>query len=212
MSVKVVIFDLDGTIVDSMHIYAEKAGELIEKYYGISREEAKRLYLKTSGLPFLEQLNVLFPDKKELNKEVSEEFENWKKEVIKELEVSEEAKEVIKELKKRGIITAVSSNNLKEYVEDMIRRSRAELDYILAWDGKDFKKGEPHISFLEKETRIPRKHFLMVGDSLNDLKLAKSSNIKFIALLTEFKEEDFKSIDSKVKTVKRLKEILNYIN
>ncbi len=208
MHTRLVLFDLDGTLVRSMELYAEKASELMNRYYRVEPSEGRELYLKTSGLPFLEQLNILFPDKGELNRKVAQHFENWKREIIKSLKLEREGVEVIDKLNSSGFITAVSSNNLQEYVEDIINRSGAKPHFVLGWDGKEFKKGEPHVSFLERETGIRREFFLMVGDSPNDLKLSKNCGIKFVALTSEFPPQAFKEIDSDVPTIENLTELL----
>ncbi len=208
MNPKLVLFDLDGTLVDSMGIYARKAAQLISEHYGVPESEARELYLKTSGLPFIKQLEILFPGDKK-NKQVAEIFESWKKYVVKNLRIDPEGVEVIRHLSQRGILTAISSNNLQEYAEEIVRLSGAEPNYILGWDGRDFTKGRPHIEYLERETGIGRSNFLMVGDSPNDLKLAKDSGVNFIALLKEFPEEAFLSIDKDVRTIKNLREILD---
>ena len=46
---RLIVFDFDGTLVDTMEAYAEKASELIEKFYGVPREKARKMYLETSG-------------------------------------------------------------------------------------------------------------------------------------------------------------------
>lgn len=207
MRPKLVLFDLDGTLVDSMGIYTEIASQLISEHYGLSKDEARKLYLKTSGLPFIKQLEIIFPED-EKNGRVAETFERLKGEVVKSLRIESEGVEVIKRLRDMGVLTAVSSNNLQEYVEEIVRSSGAKPDYVLGWDGKDFTKGEPHVEYLERKTGINRKNFLMVGDSLSDLKLAKSSGIEFVALLRHFKEEDFRAMDPSAKTIKALKDLL----
>ena len=206
MAVGLVIFDLDGTLVDSMGVYAEKAGELINKHYGVSVDTAKELYLKTSGLPFLHQLELLFPGD-ERNQKVARAFEEWKGEVIKDLFIDRDALLVLRELRRMGYRTAVSSNNLQEYVEEIVARSGAKLDFVLGWDGGDFKKGESHVRFLERQTSLSRDSFLMVGDSPNDLKLAKSCGVRFVALLRSFPEESFTALDPDVITIKSIVEL-----
>ncbi len=212
MPVRLVLFDLDGTLVNSMELYADKASELMAKYYRIRSSEARELYLKTSGLPFLEQLNLVFPDKKRLNQKVASEFEDWKKEIVRNLKIEPDGVEVLRSLRKRGTLTAISSNNLQEYVEEILRNSGAEADFVLGWDSGNFKKGEPHISFLETRTGLSRKHFLMVGDSPNDLRLSKNSGISFVALTRSFPPEVFRSMDRNVPTIDSLKELLNLID
>lgn len=74
---KIVIFDFDGTIVDSMPRLADIAAGLINRYYGLSSKISRDLYIMTSGAPFVEQIEYMFPGKKE-NSEIVEEFERRK--------------------------------------------------------------------------------------------------------------------------------------
>ncbi len=203
MRKRLLIFDFDGTLVDSMGIYARKAGELISEHYGLSKEEARELYLKTSGLPFAEQLEILFPGNGK-NREVAETFERWKEKVLHDLKPFPEAEPLLRELKERGYLVAVSSNNLHMYVQESVKGWKVRPHFVLGWDGGEFKKGEPHVRFLEKATSLPRESFLIVGDSPNDLKLARSSGIDFVALLRGFPEESFRSVDPSVKVIKSL--------
>ncbi len=210
MGVRLVIFDLDGTLVDSMELYAEKAADLISCHYGVDRDEAKRVYLQTSGIPFIDQLEILFPGNP-VNRKVAEIFERWKGSLVRDLKMDPEGADVIRTIKSRNITTAVSSNNLQRYVEEIVKSAGVEPDFILGWDGENFKKGEPHIRFLEERTHIPRENFLMVGDSPNDLKIARGCGINFIALTRGFSEEEFKSIDPNVKTIRKLRDLLSLI-
>ncbi len=59
--VKLVVFDLDGTLVDTMGSFANHAATLMERHYGLLHETGYSQYMKTSGLPFKQQLEVLFP-------------------------------------------------------------------------------------------------------------------------------------------------------
>ena len=77
-SKKVVVFDFDGTVVDSMDSFADIAADVMPRYYSISGEEAKRLYLETSGIPFFQQLEQLFPNN-ENNDKAAHDFEETKK-------------------------------------------------------------------------------------------------------------------------------------
>src|ERR1051325_5694866 len=59
---KVLLCDLDGTLIDSMPTLADLATEVIEARYGTPRILARELYLATCGLPFVKQLEEMFPD------------------------------------------------------------------------------------------------------------------------------------------------------
>jgi len=55
------------------------ASGLINKYYGLSVSFAERLYIETSGLPFCQQMEIMFSGC-EKNKIIIEIFENSKEE------------------------------------------------------------------------------------------------------------------------------------
>ena len=212
MRKELIIFDFDGTLVDSMSLYAKKASDLISSYYNLDKESAKTLYLKTSGRPFIEQLNILFPDNKK-NTKVAHILEKWKASILHQLKPFPDVMPLFAELKKRGYLIAISSNNLQDYVKKIVNSWEIKLDFVLGWDGKDFKKGEPHISYLEKVTSVYRDKFLMVGDSPHDLRIALTCRLDFVALLRSFPEESFKSILPSVKVIRNLsvKEFLSLL-
>src|SRR3954471_23185223 len=74
---KVLLCDLDGTLIDSMPTLADLATEVIEERYGTPRVLARELYLATCGLPFVKQLEEIFPEDAR-NAEASAEFESRK--------------------------------------------------------------------------------------------------------------------------------------
>src|SRR6478735_5503822 len=58
---RVLLCDLDGTLIDSMPTLADLATEVMESTYGTPRMLARELYLATCGLPFVKQLEEIYP-------------------------------------------------------------------------------------------------------------------------------------------------------
>src|ERR1019366_10709923 len=58
---KVLLCDLDGTLIDTMPILADLATEVMVGMYGVPRTLAREFYLATCGLPFIAQLEDIFP-------------------------------------------------------------------------------------------------------------------------------------------------------
>src|SRR5215469_6467607 len=58
---RVVLCDLDGTLIDSMPTLAEIAAEVMEEVYETTAPLARELYLATCGLPFFAQLEEIYP-------------------------------------------------------------------------------------------------------------------------------------------------------
>lgn len=63
-----ILFDFDGTLVDTMPAHSKLAAEVINKYFGINKKLAYKKYIETSGLPFEKQLEIIFPSKKHKQK------------------------------------------------------------------------------------------------------------------------------------------------
>jgi phosphoglycolate phosphatase-like HAD superfamily hydrolase len=57
----VIVFDLDGTILDDLGLISTLAGDVLEKAFGTPPEEGRIHYLATTGMPFEAQLSQLYP-------------------------------------------------------------------------------------------------------------------------------------------------------
>jgi phosphoglycolate phosphatase-like HAD superfamily hydrolase len=58
----VVVFDLDGTILDDLRLISQVAAEVMQTAFGTPVEEARIHYLATTGMPFEAQLAQLYPE------------------------------------------------------------------------------------------------------------------------------------------------------
>ncbi|NIR51346.1 HAD family hydrolase [candidate division KSB1 bacterium] len=205
------IFDLDGTLIDTMGSFADLAGELIRTHYGWSFEIGRKRYLETSGIPFFQQLAVLFPEN-ERNPVVAEHFETRKIRAFMNETVSEKTRETLKTLRDLEIRTAISSNNFHTLVREFIRRENIPVDLALGFK-PEFCKGRPHFDYIRKYFAIPFSKMLFVGDSLRDAILAKEANIRFAAKLGTFSDMEFKEIwDSRsLPTIYEIYEILDIL-
>ncbi|MBT3181287.1 MAG: HAD hydrolase-like protein [Deltaproteobacteria bacterium] len=206
---KAIIFDFDGTIVDSMEAFADIASEVIPKHYGTSKEEARKLYIKTSGLPFFQQLEQIFPDHP-ANATAAEEYENTKKKDYLDKPAFDDVLSAIEELKKHGIKTIVSSNNFQELVDTHVDKIGVQFDMVLGFK-ENFAKGEDHFAHIEDALKIRRDEMIFVGDSIKDGERAKTSGISFIGREGTFDASDFKREFPEVTTISTLSELKNII-
>src|SRR3569623_2689104 len=58
---KGLLCDLDGTLIDSMPTLADLAVDVLAEVYGPPSALAREFYLATCGLPFIRQLESVFP-------------------------------------------------------------------------------------------------------------------------------------------------------
>lgn len=200
-----VVFDFDGTIVDSMNTFADIAADVMPRRLEIDSKSARRKYLETSGIPFFQQLEVLFPGHP-ANKETAEEFEKLKLEGYLDEPLFEDAADTLKHLKKTGIKVAVSSNNFQHLVDLFVENKGIEFDAVLGFK-HGFEKGADHFSFIENEFKIPRERMTFVGDSLKDGERADGFGIKFIAKEGFFTKEQFAQKFPRVRVISSLSEL-----
>ncbi|MFH1831011.1 MAG: HAD hydrolase-like protein [Pseudomonadota bacterium] len=200
-----VIFDFDGTIVDSMNTFADIAAKVMPRRLNIDSESARRRYFETSGIPFFQQLEVLFPGHP-ANKETAEEFEKIKLEGYFEEPLFEDAYDTVKHLRELGIKVAVSSNNFQHLVDQFVKKQGIKFDAILGFK-EGFDKGAAHFSHIEKELEIPRECMTFVGDSIKDGERAAGFGINFIAKEGFFTRDQFMHQFPKARVISTLSEL-----
>ncbi len=188
----VILFDLDGTLVDTMGQFADLATEVMVRWYGLARRNARRLYLQTSGVPFHQQLEVVFGEH-EHNSSASTEYERRKHEIASHAEMDGDTARALWGLRARGSALVVSSHGMQEHVDAFATRSQGLFDLALGYDTARAPvrcKGEPHVAEVCAKLRVRRDELTFVGDSLRDGELAASSGVRFIGRAGTFSESE----------------------
>ncbi len=209
MKSRAYLFDFDGTLVDTMDGFADIAGRVINEYHpGISFEEGRKNYLDTSGVPFAQQLEIMFPGDSK-NSEKAAIFEETKKEGFFSQNFSEDVKYTINTLRENGCFAVVSSNNFQTLIDKFVNREGLVFDVVLGFrDG--FQKGKDHFDFVREKFSLLKNEVTFTGDSLKDAEKAMSYGIDFIGLCGTFKREDFQKIDPNIVTINNLREVLTH--
>lgn len=193
---RLIAFDLDGTIIDTMGSFADIAGELLQEAYGWSFEQGRARYLETCGVPFFQQLEIMLPGNRH-NARVAQQFEKRKLSAFIREKIAEPTLETLHKLKDREIFTAISSNNFDTLVKEFVHRENVPVDLALGFkilpNGEYFCKGAPHFRHLQQRFNIPARSMVFVGDSLKDASLAEENEIRFIAKIGTFSEADFRA-------------------
>lgn len=186
---KICVFDFDGTLVDSMGAFADIAADVMEKHYGLAFATARRRYLETSGIPFFQQLEVIFPGRSE-NPKLADEFESRKLEGFFAEQYFGDVHETIDFLHELGMLAVVSSNNFQYNVDDFMKRRPAAFNHALGFkDG--FSKGKDHFDYIMSKENVTADDMVFVGDSLKDGERALGSGVAFIGRTGTFTKEQF---------------------
>ncbi len=200
-----VIFDLDGTLADTMGQLINLATDMIVSNYHIPREEARKRYMETTGLDFATQLEIIFPGD-EKNKKVAKEFEERKKSLILGNPLFPDALEALRYFKKNGVRVFVCSSTTDEMIREYFKRHQMDgLIYSFSGLKKGFSKESQIKNILENNKYIGEK-VIFVGDSLKDGEIAKNLGIKFYGVERMFTNSDFSKRG--LQSVKDLKEFI----
>jgi len=205
---KLVIFDLDGVLIDSRELHYDALNEALRKVgqeYVINREEHLSTY---DGLNTTRKLELLSEqkglDRKYFN-QIWQDKQNATFELIRKLPSNNTAKYIIDELKKKGWKVAVASNSIRETIRIALDTIGilGVVDYIVS--NEDVKRTKPFpemywkcmtaLNTLPKNTiiiedsHIGRQGAIDSGAILYPVENANDLNgIKFMDKISEFEK------------------------
>lgn len=207
---KVVVFDFDGTLVDSMDEFADIASKVISDYYQLDLAEARRRYIETSGVPFYQQLDIIYPGHA-LNAEASQAYESQKAWTYLKKRAFPDVEKGMATLKEMGYQTVISSNNFQELVDQLVERIGIPLDLVLGFR-PNFEKGADHFRYIRSHFSCHNSDILFVGDSLHDFKRAKAEEIDFVARVGTFTHGDFLAIGGDLLIIETLHDLTAHLS
>jgi HAD superfamily hydrolase (TIGR01509 family) len=201
--IKLVIFDLDGVLVEAKNIHFDALNEALGDEYSISWNEHLSTY---DGLKTTQKLDML-SERKGLPKEqhdlVWKSKQNITLQKLKQLQPDNKLQEVMKFLSEKGYKIAVCSNSIRKTVLTVLSKLGI-MEYMdLVISNEDVKNSKPHpemywkgismMSVLPEET-------LIVEDSPYGL-LAASRSKSHILRVKNPKEVNIKNIENKINQV-----------
>ncbi|EKD42639.1 MAG: Glucose-1-phosphate thymidylyl transferase [uncultured bacterium] len=184
------IFDLDGTLVDSMNFLGEVACEVLNQIYGLNSHDALKAYKTTSGKPFEYQIENIYPADSRNGRAV-ELFNKLKESKYFESSFFKEVPDVLASLKESGFKLFVSSNSYHELVIRKTGELKINFDAVFGMK-PGFLKGRAHFSKIMEG--YPCEHYLFFGDSIHDARVAFENKIPFYARLGTNAEKDFEAL------------------
>lgn len=191
---KTIIFDLDGTLLNTLEDLADSANYTMEKMGFPTHSLEKFNYFVGNGVPKL--LERCLPEDKrtpeniEAARTIFAEYYNIH--FADKTKPYEGVAELLDNLKKSGVKTAVASNKSDEFTQSIVKRFFGDtFDMVQGAKENVPKKPAPDIAFgiMEKLGASPENTYF-AGDSNVDMFTAKNAGVAAIGCLWGFRTKD----------------------
>lgn len=182
------IFDIDGTILDSMHIWIKPLEDIFKKYGYDLNKIPKEKKGEIEALPFYDMCEFLSENiardmtKNEVIKYFEETIENA---YANDLLAKNGAVDFLKDLKKKGYTLSVASSTDYKYLEKALKRIEIFdlFDFVATPDTIGYNKSEKDFweYSIKKHGKSPD-NLILFDDALYAIKAAKREGIKTIGI------------------------------
>ncbi len=190
VKVNTVLFDLDGTLIDTNGIIMASFKNAFEKY--VPELEYDEELFKTFIGPSLEQTFSQYVDVETVQLMVDEYRSYYKKNEFDYFEIYPNVIETLKELKTRGIYTGIVTTKFKEAAMPSFNHYGLGqfFDCFVALD--HVEKPKPDREPVDKALmQIPHTGAIMVGDNKGDIFAGKNAGIYSCGVSWSFKGKEY---------------------
>jgi HAD superfamily hydrolase (TIGR01509 family) len=190
--IKAVIFDVDGTLIDSMWIWRQVDIEFLGKR-GIPLPES--LQAEIEGMSYSETA-IYFKARFDLPDSLEEIKEEWRlmaEDYYKfHIKLKSGAKEFLKLLYDKDYPIGIATSNSRELVDNMLENHDIRQYFSIIRTSCEVDKGKPHPDVYLKvaeDMGLEPQRCLVFEDTVSGVMAAKSAGMKVFAMADEVSEE-----------------------
>jgi len=205
---KVIIFDFDGTLADTIDILLSITNRLSAEFgfKSATKEELAQLsnlnswqILQYSGISIFKFPLLIRRLKAELHSE------------LPHIQLFPGIKEVLLELKKRGFQLGIITSNSRENVLGALEKNGLQDTFTFIYSGSTFGKHKVINKWLRIEN-IHTEKVVYVGDEIRDIDAAKKTGIKVIAVGWGFNSPQALAAQNPNFLIERPQELIEIMN
>ncbi len=195
MKPKLIIFDLDGTLLNTLEDLADSGNYILSKYGFNQHSLDDYRYFVGNGIYKLVE-RILPENKREKTfvEEVRSEFMTYYDQHKADKTAPYQGIiELLEELQQRGIQMAIASNKAQEAMDPLVEFYFPTVTFAAVFGQRTGKptKPDPDIVFdILNKTNISKSDTLYVGDTAVDMQTAKSAGVKSVGVLWGFRPKE----------------------
>ena len=211
---KAVIFDLDGTLINSLDDLAAAANAAMRQY-GFpehSVEEVRRFV--GNGVAMLIHRAVPAGTDREVEAECLAYFRSYYFDHMTERTLPYPGiRSMLEALRKEGLLLAVVSNKFEQAAKELCRLYFGELLDLAVGDLPGYQKKPAPDNLLRcmEQLQVERPEVIYVGDSPTDIETAANTGVDFVGVLWGFRTEEEMRAETEAPLAKTPGELLEAI-
>ncbi|NMA05808.1 MAG: HAD family hydrolase [Acholeplasmataceae bacterium] len=209
--IKLIIFDLDGTLLDTLTDITNSVNYTLNKFNKKPRTEEEIKYFLGQGPRYL--LEKSFGEIENYDEVYKVYDAHYKIHQNDNTKPYPGVKETLEELKKTNLKLAVCSNKQDEITKSLIEDLfPGVFSFVIGTSEKFMRKPASDMpNHIMKSLGVTKKETIYVGDTETDMKTAINSNIRAIAVTYGFRRKEELEIFKPYKIISNLKELLEII-
>lgn len=190
--IKAVIFDLDGTLIDSMWMWKDIDVEYLQKYGVILPEDLQR---KIEGMSFSETANY-FKEKFSIPDSIDKIKDTWntmaRDKYANEVPMKVGVMDFLNFLKNKGFKTGIATSNSIELVELILETHQIKHYFDSIHTSCEVEKGKPAPDIYElvaKDLNVLPKECLVFEDVVQGIMAGKNAGMKVCAVYDDYSKD-----------------------
>ncbi|MGN0368552.1 MAG: HAD family hydrolase [Wujia sp.] len=211
---KLVVFDMDGTILDTLEDLKTATNHALKRYDMPERSLEEVRAFVGNGIRKLMERAVVEGTSGDLFEKVLNEFQIfYKKHSMDTTKPYNGIVDLLRQLKKLGYKTAVVSNKIDFAVQDLVQDFFEGLFDMAVGDRPDFKKkpSADSVKFVMRSLGVKPEETIYIGDSDVDLQTAKNADLDCIAVEWGFRDRLFLEEHGATNFAKQPEDILTFL-
>jgi HAD superfamily hydrolase (TIGR01509 family) len=183
-AIEAVVFDMDGVLVDTEHLWDEVREQLTDEWGGRYTPDAQRAMMGMSSLEwsrYLHEVVGLREPPEAINAEV---VRRMLARYELDLPVVPGAREAVRRLHADGLALAVASSSNRELIDAVLRRLELEALFRVTVSSEEVSRGKPAPDvYLEaaRRLRVAPERCVAVEDSASGIRAAHAAGMRVVA-------------------------------
>jgi len=216
--IELIIFDLQGTLVDNKIDFVSMKREIIKlliKKYGLNIDE--ELFLRRRVVEILEYAKDNVDDKtyNTIFQEISQIADKYEIDAAINSKLKADVKDVLKALRRKNYKIAILTNDGRKSTEIILNRFGLKefFDCIVTRDDINTLKPDPlGIERILERIKVDKQNVIFIGDSIIDIQAAKNARIRGWGISGGYSTKDLLIKEGAEVVLNDLKDILQVVD